>query len=170
MPSYSNSINKDYISRSQVLSSLVINTPFPVDKLTTSPQITKIFTFPLGLRIDSATLVKAIFNFIFSMSIFMTIASLFTLSFYLPLQKQNFQLITSAKSLANQQFSLKANLQEVTSYNKLFSNAKNLSLKDSENIIRIPKNTLDNIKTNKPISGNHLITINKYPSIQFSGF
>ncbi len=163
MKSYSRTIDNEYISRNQRLSSLVINTPYKVDSYTTSPRIAKLLTFPFGLRIDSYSLMKLVFKGVYSMSLLMLLSSLCLIGVYLPVQNQNNQLFSTAKSLTNQKLVLLAKLNETTTYNKLFSNADSLSLKDSEEIIHIRKNQ----STYKP---NKSITFKKYPSIEFSGF
>jgi len=93
----------------------------------------------------------------------MLISSLCIIGVYLPVQNQNSQLFSAAKSLTNQKLVLLAKLNETTTYNKLFSNAKSLSLKDTEEIIHIRKNQYS-YRPNKSI------TFKKYPSIEFSGF
>ena len=151
------------MTRSQVLSSLVINPPYKVDSSTTSPRIAKLLTFPFGLRIDSYSLVKLVFKGIYSMSLLMLISSLCLIGVYLPVQNQNNQLFSAAKSLTNEKLVLLAKLNETTTYNKLFSNANSLSLKDTDEIIHIRKNQY----SYKP---NKTVVFKKYPSIEFSGF
>ncbi len=163
MKSYSRTINDQYLTRNQALSSLVINPPYKVDSYTTSPRIAKLLSFPFGLRIDSYSLVKLIFKGIFSMSLLMLISSLCLIGVYLPIQTQNNELFSAAKSLTNQKLVLLAKLNETTTYNKLFSSANSLSLKDTEEIIHIRKSQ-SSYKPNKPI------LFKKYPSIEFSGF
>lgn len=149
--------------KNQKLSSLVINTPYKVDSFTTSPRIAKLLTFPFGLRIDLYSLIKLVFKGAYSISLLMLFSSLCLIGVYLPVQNQNNQLFSAAKSLTNQKLVLLAKLNETTAYNKLFSNADSLSLKDSEEIIHIRKNQ----SAYKP---NKSITFKKYPSIEFSGF
>lgn len=149
--------------KNQKLSSLVINTPYKVDSFTTSPRIEKLLTFPFGLRIDSYSLIKLVFKGAYAISLLMLFSSLCLIGVYLPVQNQNNQLFSAAKSLTNQKLVLLAKLNETTTYNKLFSNADSLSLKDSEEIIHIRKNQ----SVYKP---NKSITFKKYPSIEFSGF
>ena len=149
--------------KNQKLSSLVINTPYKVDSFTTSPRIAKLLTFPFGLRIDSYSLIKLVFKGAYSISLLMLFSSLCLIGVYLPVQNQNNQLFSAAKSLTNQKLILLAKLNETTTYNKLFSNADSLSLKDSEEIIHIRKNQ----SVYKP---NKSITFKRYPSIEFSGF
>ena len=163
MKSYSRTINNKYITRSQALSSLVINTPYKVDSYTTSPRIAKLLTFPFGVRIDSFSLIKLAFKGVYSMSLLMLISSLCLIGVYLPVQGQNNELFSAAKSLTNQKLALLAKLNETTTYNKLFSNANSLSLKDSEETIHLRKNQYT-YKSNKSIA------FKKYPSIEFSGF
>ena len=163
MKSYSRTINNEYFKKNQVLSSLVINPPYKIDSYTTSPRIAKLLTFPFGLRIDSSSLITLAFKGIFSLSILMLISSLCLIGVYLPVQNQNNQLFSAAKSLTNQKLVLTAKLHETTTYNKLFSNASSLSLKDSEEIIHIRKNQYS-YKPNKSVA------LKKYPSIEFSGF
>lgn len=163
MKPYSRTINNEYMIKNQKLSSLVINTPYKVDSFTTSPRIAKLLTFPFGLRIDSYSLIKLVFKGAYSISLLMLFSSLCLIGVYLPVQNQNNQLFSAAKSLTNQKLVLLAKLNETTTYNKLFSNADSLSLKDSEEIIHIRKNQ----SVYKP---NKSITFKKYPSIEFSGF
>ncbi|OGI08257.1 MAG: hypothetical protein A3I68_04375 [Candidatus Melainabacteria bacterium RIFCSPLOWO2_02_FULL_35_15] len=163
MKPYSRTINNEYMMKNQKLSSLVINTPYKVDSFTTSPRIAKLLTFPFGLRIDSYSLIKLVFKGAYSISLLMLFSSLCLIGVYLPVQNQNNQLFSAAKSLTNQKLILLAKLNETTTYNKLFSNADSLSLKDSEEIIHIRKNQ----SVYKP---NKSITFKRYPSIEFSGF
>ena len=163
MESYSRTINNKYITRNQVLSSLVINPPYKVDSFTTSPRIAKLLTFPFGLRIDSYSLVRLVFKSMFSISLLMLISSMCLIGVYLPIQNQNNQLFSAATSLTNEKLVLLAKLNETTTYNKLFSNAASLSLKDTEEVIHIRKNQYS-LKPNKSI------VLKKYPSIEFSGF
>ena len=163
MESYSRTIKNEYITRNQVLSSLVINPPYKVDSFTTSPRIAKLLTFPFGLRIDSYSLVRLVFKSMFSISLLMLISSMCLIGVYLPIQNQNNQLFSAATSLTNEKLVLLAKLNETTTYNKLFSNAASLSLKDTEEVIHIRKNQYS-LKPNKSI------VLKKYPSIEFSGF
>lgn len=163
MESYSRTINNEYLKRRQVLSSLVINPPYKVDSYTTSPKIAKLLTFPFGIRIDSYSLTRLVFKGIISTSILMLISSLCLTGIYLPVQNQNNQLYSAAQALTNQKLVLLAKVQETTNYNKLFSNANLLSLKDSEEIIHLRKN-------NSSYSPNKQPKSNKYPSVEFSGF
>ena len=163
MKPYSRTINNEYMMKNQKLSSLVINTPYKVDSFTTSPRIAKLLTFPFGLRIDSYSLIKLVFKGAYSISLLMLFSSLCLIGVYLPVQNQNNQLFSAAKSLTNQKLILLAKLNETTTYNKLFSNADSLSLKDSEEIIHIRKNQ----SVYKP---NKSITFKRYPSLEFSGF
>ena len=68
MKSYSNLYKEEYLSKNQILSSLVLNTPYKVDGFTTAPKISKILAFPFGIKIDSYLLFKFVFNFISSMT------------------------------------------------------------------------------------------------------
>ena len=163
MESYSRTIHNDYMRRNRALSSLVINTPYKVDSYTTSPRIAKLLTFPFGLRIDSYSLVRLAFKGMLSMSLLMLVTSMCLVGVYLPVQNQNNELFSAAKSLTNEKLVLLANLNETTTYNKLFSNANSLSLKDSDEIIHIRKNQY----AYKP---NKTVVFKKYPSIEFSGF
>ena len=163
MKPYSRTINTEYLARNQALSSLVINTPYKIDSYTTSPRIAKLLTFPFGLRIDSYSLMKLAFKGVYSMSLLMLISSLCIIGVYLPVQNQNNQLFSAAKSLTNQKLVLLEKLNETTTYNKLFSNANSLSLKDTEEVIHIRKNQY----AYKP---NKSLTFKKYSSIEFSGF
>ena len=166
MESYLNNSKKAYFTENPVLSSLVVNVPYSVDSYTTAPKISKLLTFPFGIRIDAASLFRLTYQGIILSTLFMTIASLSILCFYLPLQKQNEELFTTAKSLTNKKFSLLVKVQEASSYNKLFSNANTFSLKDTQETIYLNK-TNQNTGTETPKS---LISFNKYPSIQFSGY
>ena len=95
----------------------------------------------------------------------MTFASLLILCFVLPIQHQNCQLLQKTKTLTNNKLIHIVKIQEASSYNKLFSSANTLALKDAQEIIHI--NGTNVTLQNEP---NKLITFNKYPSIQFSGF
>ena len=150
-------------SRNQVLSSLIDNPPYNIDYITTAPRVSKLLTFPFGLRIDSYSFFKLIFKSIYSMSLLMVITSVCIISISLPLQVKNIQLSSDAKSLANQKLGLVANLQETTNYNKLFSNAAVFSLKDTEENIVLIKNKHGN-------KSSRLTNFKNYPPIQFSGF
>lgn len=141
----------------------MINPPYKVDSYTTSPKIAKLLTFPFGIRIDSYSLTRLVFKGIISTSILMLISSLCLTGIYLPVQNQNNQLYSAAQTLTNQKLVLLAKVQETTNYNKLFSNANLLSLKDSEETIHLRKN-------NSIYSPNKQPKSNKYPSIEFSGF
>jgi len=148
-----------------ILSSLVINTPYKFDESTTSPRIGKVFSLPFGFRADALAIFKTSFQFVFSVSLFMAVSSIFIMSLYLPLQAQNNSMLKSAKSLTNKQFSLQANLQETSSYTKLYTNAEGFSLKDSEEVIHVNNLAPVNIEEKE-----NLITFNKYPTLQFAGF
>lgn len=165
MNQYSNVFNKKYVQNSQILSSLVINPPYAIDGFTTSPKIAKILSLPFGLRVTSSLLLQLIFKFVSSLSLLTALASILILCLYLPIEKQNNQLISSAKSMSNEKCSLLVSLNETTSYNKLFANAESYSLKDTKQIIHIRSNPVDLKK-----SSSNLVAFNKYPSIQFSGF
>lgn len=149
-----------------MLSSLVINPPYKVDGHTTSPKVAKTLTLPFGIRLSSATLFILTKKFFFSSSLFMAMSCVFLTCLYLPLEKHNLRVINSAKSLTNEKYYLLQNLQESSSYNKLFSNLGIYSLKDAQEIIQI-KSSLSKTTTQKK---NRFVSINKYPSIQFSGF
>ena len=163
MKPYSRTINNEYLTRNQSLSSLVINQPYKIDSYTTSPRISKLLTFPFGLRIDSYSLMKLAFKGVYSTSLLMLISSLCIISVYLPVQNQNNELFSAAKSLTNQKLVLLEKLNETTTYNKLFSNANSLSLKDTEEIIQIQKNQVT-------YNQNKSLAFKKYPSIEVSGF
>ncbi len=148
-----------------MLSSLVINPPYKIDGYTSSPKVSKTLTLPFGIRLSSALLLKLVLRFTFSMSLFMALSCICLTCLNLPIEKQNNLLVNSAKSLTNEKYYLLQDLQETSSLNKLFSSAESSSLKDAEQVIyaKAPINST-NTKQNK------LIAINKYPSIQFSGF
>ncbi len=163
MDQYSRTINNDYITKNQYLSSLVINTPYKVDSYTTSPRIAKLLNFPFGLRIDSYSLARLVFNSIISLSMLMLISSLCLIGVILPVQSQNNELLSTAKTLTNQKLFLLATLQENTNYNSLFLNANSLSMKDTNEVIHM-RRTTSSYKPDKQV------TFNKYPSIEISGF
>lgn len=163
MNPYSRTINSEFATRNQALSSLVINTPYKVDSYTTSPRIAKLLTFPFGLRIDSYSLMKMVFKGMLSSSVVMLIFSLCLIGVYLPVQNQNNQLYSATKSLTNQNLVLLSDLNETTTYNKLFSGADSLALKDTEEVIHIKKKQAE-YKTNKSF------TFKKYPTVEVSGF
>ncbi len=79
------SFNEDYIQRRQVLSSLVLNVPYRVEGFDTAPKISKLLTFPFGIRIDSLLLYKYIFKFVSGMSVLMVATCILITCFYLPL-------------------------------------------------------------------------------------
>lgn len=162
---YSNLMSKELIPQAQVLSSFVINTPYKFDGSTTSPRIAKVFSLPFGVRADAISIFNGSFKFISSMSLFMIVSCALVLSLYLPLQAQNNLMLSSAKTLTSKQISLQANLQEESSYTKLFTSLDKLELMDSEETVHV-----NNIKNNTKIENRNLITFNKYPSLQFSGF
>ena len=162
---YSNLMSKELIPQAQVLSSLVINTPYKFDGNTTSPRISKVFSFPFGIRTDAISIFKGGFKLVSSMSLFMIISCVLVLSLYLPLQAQNNVMLSSAKTLTSKQISLQANLQEESSYTKLFTSLDNLELMDSKETVHV-----NNTKGNTRVESRDLITFSKYPSLQFSGF
>ena len=163
MDQYPRTINNNYIRNNQFLSSLVVNPPYRVDSYTTSPRIAKLLTFPFGLRIDSFSLVSLIFKGVISMSIIMLVLSLCLIGVILPVQSQNNELFSAAKTLTNQKLILLARLQETINYNSLFFNADSLSMKDSGEVIHIRKNNHIYKQNKQPV-------LNKYPSIEISGF
>ncbi len=148
-----------------MLSSLVINPPYKIDGYTSSPKVSKTLTLPFGIRLTSALLSRLALRFTFSMSLFMALSCICLTCLNLPIEKQNNSLISSAKSLTNEKYYLLQELQETSSLSKLFSNAESNSLKDAEQVI-YAKSAANNTNTKQ----NKLIAINKYPSIQFSGF
>lgn len=164
MKSYLNHHTYETLTRSQYLSSLVINTPYSVDRLNTAPKISKIFAFPFGLRIESVILLKFIFNLIISFSIFMVLTCIFIICLYLPIQYNNNILFNNIKSLSNQKLINIASLQETSSLDKLFSCSSRFSLKDPDEIIHINNdiNCICNSTKNN--------SFNNYPSLQFAGF
>ena len=148
-----------------MLSSLVINTPYKFDGHTTSPKVAKTLTLPFGIRLSSATLLIFGKKLFFSSSIFMALSCILLTCLYLPIEKHNLQVINSAKSLTNEKYYLLQNLQESSSYNKLFSNSGTYSLNDAQEVIKIKP-----LQNNDTTQKKKFISINKYPSIQFSGF
>ncbi|MBI3591869.1 MAG: hypothetical protein HY094_10885 [Candidatus Melainabacteria bacterium] len=166
MKKYPNFYNEESLQRNQILSSLVLNPPYKIDGFTTSPKISKIFSFPFGLRIDSYLLFKFIFQFMLSMSLFMTVSCFLILCFYLPIEKQNNKLLNTTRSLTSERYSLLANLQEASTYKKLFLNADIYSLKDAKKIIYIKQS---GIKVQDK-EDSRLIASSNYPVIQFAGF
>ena len=158
------SIN-NFPSGNQILSSLVVNLPYKTDGFTTSPTIPKILDLPLGFRINSAILVRYFLQLMISLTAFMLSASVCILCFYLPVENQNKKLTSEIQTLTNQNLGLLANLQETTSYNRLFSNADSLSFVDSKETIYINANAI-----NAPKQIKRSLAFKKYPSIQFAGF
>lgn len=156
---------EEILQGNQVLSSLVLNPPYKFDGLTTSPKISKILSFPFGLRIDSSLIYKFVIQFAVSIPMLMTVSSLLLPCIYLPVEKQNTKLLTTAKSLTNEKLSLLVNLQEASSYNKLFSKLDAYPLKDTTNIIHVQTDNEDTTKQSTKV-----ISFNKYPSVQFAGF
>ncbi len=163
MNQYSRTISTNYTPKKQFLSSLVINTPYGVDSYTTSPRIAKLLTLPFGVKIDSHSLVRLVFKGIISISMLMLLLSICLIGVILPVQSQNGELFSAAKTLTNQKLILLARLQETTNYNSLFSNADSLSMKDTGEVIHIKKN-------NYTYRSNKQTAFNKYPSIEISGF
>ena len=163
MRNYQNLSKEIYLSQNQVLGSLVLNPPYKVDGFNTSPRVAKTLSFPFGIRVDSYLLFRSVFNLIFSMSLLMAVSSMLIMCFCLPIQNQNNYMFQSLQSLTNKKFIKVVKLQEVSTYNKLFSNAAILSLKDPEEVIHI-NNTKGTQIAMKPK------TFDKYPSIQFAGF
>lgn len=162
MESYLNNSKKAYFTENPVLSSLVVNVPYSVDSYTTAPKISKLLTFPFGVRIDTLSLASIIFKLIISLSSFMLVASTCIIAICLPIQSQNFQLHSAIETLTNQKLGLIATLQESTDCNRLFANADTFSLKDSEEVLHI--NNTSAIK-----SANKL-KIKNYASLEFVGF
>lgn len=156
---------EDYLTKRQILSSLVLNPPYNVDGFTTAPKISKVLSLPFGLKIKSASIFSSIFRLIFSMSMLMITTCILILFFYLPLKVQNIELSNTAISLTNNKYTTLAKIQEESNYNRLFSNVSTFSLMDSDEIIHINNDSI--IPSKEKIK---LITFNKYPSIQFSGF
>ena len=75
------------------------------------------------------------------------------------------EMSTNARILTNKQFALRAKVQETSSYNTLFTNANNLNLEDSKEVINLRNNEYLATRQSKGFN-----TFNKYPSIHFSGF
>lgn len=163
MRNYQNTTNEEYFQRNLMLSSLVMNPPYKIDGFNSSPKISKLLSLPLGVRINSSLLTKYAFSFLLSMSIFMLITSICIIFVYLPLQNKNTQLFNNIKKSTNNKLNLLTRLQETTSYNKLYFNASKYSFEEAEEIIHL--NPLISTESNKKI-----ISINKYPTIQFAGF
>ena len=159
------SFNEDYIQRRQGLSSLVLNVPYRVEGFDTAPKISKLLTFPFGIRIDSLSLYQYIFKFISGMSVLMASTCILITCFYLPIKYQNMEMSTDARILTNKQFALLAKVQETSSYNKLFTSANSLNLEDSKEVVILRNN--NTFTANKKTKSD---TFNKYPSIHFSGF
>ena len=158
------SLRNEYISRNQVLNSLVLNTPSLVDSFTTSPKISKVLSFPFGIKISGEALTKLILKSVTSSVILMTIVSVICLCAYTPLETENSALLMDTKSLINKQYLLIARSQEAATYETLFKNASTLSLKDPEEVIHVKgsQNFSNSYKKN--------INFNKYPKLQFAGF
>lgn len=158
-------MKKHQSQTNQAFSSLVLNPPYRIDSFSTSPKIAKILDFPFGIRLDIPTILRFIHKLTMSMALFMTISCISIFCFYLPLDKQNTKLFNEAKSLTSEKYSLLVNLHEASTYNKLYSNVDNYSLKDTKEIIHVESNVENPAKKETT-----LITFNKYPSVQFAGF
>ncbi len=156
--------NEEAYTNHQLLSSLVMNTPYTVDHLTTSPQITRFLTLPLGIKLESSNLLRPVFKLLSTLCVGMTMVCLFTVAINFPIQNLNNQLLGNIKSLSNQRLGLKVKLQETTNYKKLIANANALSLSDTENIAYL------NIGQSKEVQPDKKIIPHKYPTIFFSGF
>jgi len=163
MKEYNFKPSQEYIQNGQHLASLVLNPPYKVDGSTSSPRVSKLLNFPFGIRISRVDFFKHSFRLILSMSLLMLITSIFISFACLPIEAQNNKLITSAKNLTKEKYLLEGNLQETSSYNRLFSSAESLLLKDTENIIYLSSNNIPEAYTTEPL-------LNKYPLIQFAGF
>lgn len=161
---YLNILKDEYISKKQLLSSLVLNPPYRDSYLDTSPKIAKVHSLPFGVRIDSNVLCRLIFSTLIMSSIFMTIVCLFTFCISLPIQAQNTQLINKARSVSNNKLNVIVKLQEVTSNSRLFTGASLFSMKEPEEVIRVELNMTLAQREQK------FTRFNKYPSIQFAGF
>ena len=142
--------------RSQMLRSLVVNVPTSVDNFTTSPTV--------GIKINSAHFLQSIFKITMSLSIFMTLSCLVISCFLLPLQNKNNILQDTAKTITNKKFNLLVNLQEATTYTKLFSASSLLSFVDPDEVIHVSNKQLALVQSKKKIK------INNYPPLQFAGF
>ena len=147
----------------QVLSSLVVNVPYGTDSFNTAPKISKVLSFPFGLRIDVQSLVWFSIKTTISMILLMIVTSVLVTSLSFPVQNQNFQLLSNAKSLSNQKLLLLAKLQEQTNYNKIFSLANQLSMHDTTDVVYLNREKLN-------LTANSGLSIKKYPSLQFAGF
>ena len=147
------------------LSSLVVNTPYEFDGFTSSPRIDRVLNTAIGVKSNSQVLSRIAFQIMISLSSAMIASTMILLALYLPLQAQNNLILKSAKSLTNKKLQLQATVQEASSYSLLFNSASTLSLMDSEEVIHLNSNS---VKIEK--QKNNLLTINKYPSLQFTGF
>lgn len=164
MKAYPNFSKEEYLSRSQVLSSLVLNLPYKVDGYTTSPKISKLIAFPFGIKVDSYFLYRNAFHIMFSLLLIMAISCVSVICIYVPLNHHNVQLFDTVRSQTNERFALLAELQEASSYSKLFSGARLLSFEDPKEIIRV--NSGDQLLQKFKV----YTTYNEYPSVRFVGF
>ncbi|GEM_PF-1999816 len=163
MKEYKFKSSQEYLQNGQHLASLVLNPPYKVDGYTTSPRVSKLLSFPFGIRISRVDFIKHSFQLILSMSLLMLVSSIFISCICLPIEAHNNNLITTAKDLTKEKYLLQGNLEETSTYNRLFSNAEILSLKDTENVIYLSSNNIPEVSTTEPL-------LNKYPLIQFAGF
>ena len=159
-------------NRNVFLSSLVMNPPYKIDNFTTSPKISKLLTFPFGIKIDSYYLLQLCIQSFTSASLFMLLASVLLFTIYLPIQNQNNILLTNLKTLSNKKLVLLGNIQEASNYNKLFSYAERLDLKDAKGIITVKTSTYQGQGQGQGQgqNKNQTLAFNKYPTIQFAGF
>lgn len=153
-----------YKEKRQLLGSLVLNPPLTKDLFTTSPKIEKIFTFPYGVQIEASILSKFIYKFLLNVISFLAVATFAFTFIYIPIQKENQNLLVVSRSLSNKQYTLLATSQEVSTYKKLFEVANYYSLAEPKEIIKVRKYVH---KINKE---NNFKKSHFYPKNQYSGF
>lgn len=158
---------KEYISTAGTgyntkLASLVVNPPYQFDPYSSAPKISKLLSFPFGIKLDSASFLQLLFRGLSMATAILLISSIFLTAVSLPIKGQNVNLYSDTKMLAREKFSLLFNIQETISYNKLFSISRNLAMKDSEETLYT--NSIDEELKRE-------FTFNKKSQdMQFSGF
>ena len=160
MKTYSRALNESYPIK---LNSLVVNSPYTFDSYSTSPKIAKLLSLPWGVRIESTSLLALAAKGFLTLTLSMLLSSIFIIAISLPIQGQNNYLSQNTKKLTNEKFELMFNLQATTSFNKLFSKANKLSMKDGEETIYISNQ--QGSRLSKEFTFHK-----KQPYIQFSGF
>lgn len=144
----------------QALNTFVINTPYPIDTLSTSPKISKPFSIPKDISLDFPLIGKYFIRVLLAGLITMLTICCFVLCFLTPTQIENSFLLKSTKNLTNKKLILTNKVQEVSSYRNLFAVSSSLKLTEPEEIIHIKNATtpVSNIKQVNPLH------------IQYAGF